>query len=171
MEKAFHSLEGLLKGIALDGKVEPLEQKELSEWCEEYGKFATRYPFKEILPSIKTALADGVLTPEELKDLLWLCSNLKGENQYFDAVTADIQTLQGILHGITADGKIEKEELERLQDWMSENEELSGCYPYDEIDTLVSSEGRCNRFKGARAIARVLFVRSRLCRKTGTANE
>ena len=139
MEKAFHTLEGLLKGIALDGKVEPLEQKELSEWCEEYGKFANRHPFKEILPSIKAALADGVLTPEELKDLLWLCSNLKGENQYFDAVTADIQTLQGILHGITADGKIEKEELVRLQDWISENEQLSGCYPYDEINTVISS--------------------------------
>ena len=82
-------------------------------------QFANRHPFKEILPSIKTALSDGVLTPDELKDLLWLCSNLKGDNPYFDAVTADIQTLQGILHGITADGKIEKEELVCLQDGYS----------------------------------------------------
>jgi hypothetical protein len=139
IEKALHTLEGLLKGIALDGKVELTEQKELSEWCEDYGKFATRHPFKEILPSIKIALADGVLTPEEVKDLLWLCSNLKGENPYFDAVTADIQILQGILHGITADGKIDKEELARLQDWIFENEQLSGCYPYDEINTVLSA--------------------------------
>ena len=137
MEKAFNTLEGLLKGIALDGKIEPLEQKELSDWCEDHSKFASRHPFKEVVPNIKTALADGVLTPDELQDLLWLCSNLKGENHYFNAVTADIQTLQGMLHGITADGKIEKEELTRLQDWISENEHLSGCYPYDELNTVI----------------------------------
>jgi len=139
IEKAFHTLEGLLNGIALDGKIEPLEQRELSEWCEEHGKFANRHPFNEIVPNIKTALSDGILTPEELKDLLWLCSNLKGENPYFDAVTADIQMLQGILHGVTADGKIEKEELTRLQGWISDNEHLSGCYPYDELNTVLSS--------------------------------
>ena len=72
-----------------------------------------------------------------MKDLLWLCSNITRENPYFDAVTADIQRLQGIIHGVTADGKIEKEELTRLQGWISENEHLSGCYPYDELNTVI----------------------------------
>jgi hypothetical protein len=54
-------------------------------------------------------------------------------------VTADIQRLQGMIHGITSDGKIEKEELTRLEDWIAENEQLIGCYPYDEINTVISA--------------------------------
>ncbi len=115
IQKAFHTLEGILKGIALDGKIEPLEQKELSDWCEDHHKFANRHPFNEIFPQISTG------------------------NSYADEITGDIQRLQGIVHGITADGKIEKEELEALQNWLDENEQLVGCYPYDELNTVISS--------------------------------
>lgn len=139
IQKAFHTLEGILKGIALDGKIEPLEQKELSDWCEDHHKFANRHPFNEIFPQIKNAILDGILTAEELKDLLWMCSNISTGNSYADEITGDIQRLQGIVHGITADGKIEKEELEALQNWLDENEQLVGCYPYDELNTVISS--------------------------------
>ena len=139
IDKAFNTLEGLLRGIGIDGKIEAQEAKELSDWCDGLRKFAGRHPFNEIIPKVKEALADGVLSPEELLDLQWVCSNITRESPYFDSVTADIQKLQGMVHGITADGKIEKEELDRLQDWLSENEHLNGCYPYDELNTVVGS--------------------------------
>lgn len=124
MDKAFHTLEGILKGISLDGKIEPMEVRELTDWCEEHRQFQKRHPFREVFPAIKTALADGVLNPEELQNLLWLCSNITSESPYFDTITADLQKLQGIVHGIAADGKIEKDELTSLQNWIWENEQL-----------------------------------------------
>ena len=69
LDKAFHTLEGILKGIALDGKIEPLESRELSDWCEEHRKSCNRHPFSEIFPSITTALADGIFDPGGIEGL------------------------------------------------------------------------------------------------------
>jgi NAD-dependent DNA ligase len=49
-----------------------------------------------------------------------------------------MQRLQGILHGILADGKIADEEIKQLSAWIDEHTDLKGCYPYDEIDALLT---------------------------------
>jgi hypothetical protein len=136
-DKAVHTLEGILVGMWIDGHFNPDEVKELHEWCSDNRRLIKRAPFDEIVPKLMSAIHDNRIDPEEYADIKWVVENSKVENEYFDAVTSDIQHLHGFLHGITADRQIKKEELEGLHDWILSREYLKGLYPYDEIESLI----------------------------------
>ena len=139
LDKAVHTLEGLLKGIASDGVVTDVEVGAVRSWMDQYEAVRDRHPFTEVLSALDQVLEDGIIDEEELKDILWLCDRFTTANEYFSAITADMQRLQGILGGVTLDGKITKEELTALGNWMQEHEHLKGCWPYDEIEGLITS--------------------------------
>ncbi|MBP7283870.1 MAG: BRCT domain-containing protein [Leptospiraceae bacterium] len=86
---------------------------------------------------LKLAIEDKVLSSEEKKDIIWMCNKFKTKNIYYDIITSDIQILQGIFHGIMADGKVSTEEIKGLKSWAFENEHLKGTYPYDELCSLI----------------------------------
>lgn len=79
------------------------------------------------------------MTKEETDGILWFAKNLTTPNLYFDIISADIQRLQELLHGVLADNKIEEEELKQLRCWIDENNHLKGSYPYDEIDSIIAT--------------------------------
>jgi len=139
LDKAIHTLEGILKGIAIDAVITEAEARELSRWRTEHIEYAKRHPFNEVMPKVDAALKDGIITMEEKDDLLWLCNNLHTDSIYYDALTSDIQRLHGLLHGVLADGVLTDEEIKKLSAWASDNEHLKGCYPFDEIDSLLTS--------------------------------
>ena len=138
IDKAFHTLEGILKGIYIDKEINKTEIDELSAWCANYISYLDRQPFSEVIPLIEKALEDGKLTEDEIEDLKWFIGNLITKNKYYDIVTSDIQRLEGIIHGILADNEINNSEIECLKQWLLDNEHLIGVYPFDEIEaTLV----------------------------------
>lgn len=138
-DKSIHILEGILKGIAIDSVITESEVRALNSWLKNHIDYSKKHPFNEIMFKVKEALKDNIIGLEEKEDLLWLCNNFHTDSIYYDAITSDIQRLHGILHGILADGEITDEEIRRLSDWMSENEHLKGCYPFDEIDSLLTT--------------------------------
>ena len=137
VDKAVHTLTGLLRGIAIDDELNALEVAELLNWCEEHKELVGRAPFNELIPHLKLMMQDGVVDPEELEDLLWLCKNLSPESDYYDEITNEIQVLQGMLHGIMADDHVSLTEAKELQKWVDEHSHLKGSYPYDELDSLL----------------------------------
>lgn len=139
LDKSIHTLEGVLKGIALDSTISKGEIQALRCWLDEHADVAKQHPFNEITPKLIAALEDGVLDEEEHADLLWLCGNLKSESLYYDALTSDIQRLHGLLCGILVDGEVTDGEIQQLSQWMLANEHLKGCYPFDEIDSILTS--------------------------------
>jgi NAD-dependent DNA ligase len=44
-----------------------------------------------------------------------------------------------MLHGIMSDNKITDTEVKGLKDWINENDHLAGCYPYDEINSVLTT--------------------------------
>lgn len=136
-DRAIHTLEGLVKGVGADGKVNDRELGELTRWIGDHLEFVDRHPFNEVLPVLQRALTDGVFDEEERYDVLWLCERINTESDYYNEVTADMQRLQGVLAGIIADKKIEPHELRYLQEWVNEHENLKSCWPYDEIEAVV----------------------------------
>lgn len=138
LDKQIHTLEGLLRGIAIDGKVNEAELRAVTAWLDDNRQYCRRHPFNEVYPVLEEALEDGILDEEEQQDLLWLCNKLTSENAYFDAATSDMQRLQGVIGGIAADGVITEDELRSLSDWMNEREHLKSLWPYDEIGSIVS---------------------------------
>lgn len=137
LDKALHTLEGLLRGVAADGEITTAELKSVRQWIEQHRPIVNRHPFNEIIHFLDDVLADGVVDAEEAKDVLWLCDQLSTSNEYFAAVTSDLQRLQGLMAGIAADGKITVDELNMLSDWIDEHEGLKGFWPYDELETVI----------------------------------
>lgn len=84
-------------------------------------------------------MSDGVLTDVEKEDILWLCAKLSAKGDFYKRATQDIQKLHGVLAGILSDGKITEDELRGLSEWLSEHDQLKTCWPYDEIDSLVTA--------------------------------
>lgn len=116
LEKAIHTLEGMLAGFAADSVISREELQILRGWLDSHAEFAGRHPFNEIIPALNEALHDGALSHEEHTDLMWLCQKFTCNNKYFDAITAEMQRLHGLMAGISFDGKITKRELEGLQE-------------------------------------------------------
>ena len=139
LDKAIHTLEGILKGIAIDSKISETEVRELGNWLNLHADVAHQHPFSEIMPVLVNALKDGIISEDEHKDLLWVCGNLQSTSTYYDSITSDMQRLHGIIHGLLADCVLTDEEIRKLADWISENDHLKGCYPFDEIDSVLTS--------------------------------
>lgn len=138
-DKAINSLKGILLGINLDGEVNQAEINELHQWAVTHHSLINRNPFKEFMAIIYEAANNFIPTTELIEDLYWLCQKYESDSYYYNAVTADLQTLQGLCHGILADGVINDQEVYDLYKWLGQNEHLTSYYPYDELRSLVLS--------------------------------
>jgi NAD-dependent DNA ligase len=136
LDKAINTLLGILEGIAADRTVSIQEWNLLGKWAAENQEFADRHPYNELIPRLVEAMSDGVLSEEEHQNMVWLCNKLLSTD-YYDRVTADIQTLQGILGAIASDGVVAEAEAEKLLEWIQEREHLRKCWPYDEVESIV----------------------------------
>ena len=124
---------GLVLSISED------EVNELSHWCISHYDLIDRHPFSELIPLIQSVYEDGVLTKEEMNNIVWLCNNFVSDSDYYNLVTSSLQFLSGLIYGIMADNKITDDEIFALKSWVTANDFLSGCYPFDEIESLILS--------------------------------
>jgi hypothetical protein len=138
-DKAISSLKGILIGINLDKVVNEKEINELKKWVVAHNNLIHRNPFNEFMTIIEETISNKIPVVETIEDLYWLCQKYEVDNYYYNAVTTDLQTLQGLCHGILSDGTISNKEIFDLNDWLAENEHLNTYYPYDEIRSLISS--------------------------------
>nr|WP_317632953.1 BRCT domain-containing protein [uncultured Flavobacterium sp.] len=138
-DKAINSLKGILLGINLDKVVNSDEIHELKNWVKKHHELVLRNPFREFMLIIDSIAEEDLGLTETIEDLFWLCQKYEGDNYYYNAVTTDLQTLQGLCHGILADGEITDKEIFDLDKWLDDNEHLNTYYPYDEIRSLVLS--------------------------------
>jgi hypothetical protein len=138
LDRDLHGLEGILKGIAIDGDINPDEIAALQRWCEIHADVAATSPFDEVLPMLEESIADGVLDDDERADLLWFINQCSTPNSFYNEVTSDLQRLHGVMAGIGADGKVHDAEVHALSDWLETVSSLRGNWPYDEIDTFVT---------------------------------
>lgn len=136
--KAVNNFLGLLDGISIDKVVDEDEANELKNWYTLYRPLINRHPFNEILPVIDDILEDGIVTPEELDSLQWLCRQVISGN-YYDLITSAIQNLHGVLHGVLANNNLTDTEITNLQIWLADHSILNGTYPFDEIFSLICS--------------------------------
>jgi hypothetical protein len=138
-DKAINSLKGLLLGIISDDIIDAKEMDELRLWAREHYDLINRNPFREFMLLIENTASNEIPAKEAVEDLYWLCQKYEHDSMYYNGITSDLQLLQGIFHGILADGILNDEEIFKLHEWLSDNEHLSSHYPYDEIRSLVLS--------------------------------
>lgn len=137
LHKAINTLKGIVAGITTDYKITGDEINELVNWCLAHGHLITRHPFNELIPLIESACEDETISESEANDIIWLCNNFVSDSNYYNFVTSSLQFLNGLIHGILADGEISDQEIHTLKNWIKTNEYLTGCYPFDEIESLL----------------------------------
>jgi hypothetical protein len=133
-----HELEGLLRGIAADGVIHELEFQRLRGWLDANRGFTHIAPFSELAKRVEHALSDGVLTTEEIEDLIFVVSKYTTVNPFFDQLRSGIQVLMGVLAGVAADHELTERELRDLQTWLEEWHHLRGLWPVDECEAIVT---------------------------------
>lgn len=138
-DKAINSLRGILKGIQLDRQIKPEEANELLLWSRNHNDLIAKNPFREFMQMIEKLIQYEVPSVEAIEDMFWLCDKYENGSIYFSGLTADLQILQGLCHGILADGELHDDEIFGLHKWLEENNHLATYYPYDEIRSLVLS--------------------------------
>jgi BRCA1 C Terminus (BRCT) domain len=138
LEKALNTLIGLIEGISIDGVINDKEVAYVEAWLNDNRELQYSHPFTELMPVVEAAIADGILTEDERQNILWLCERLKSA-EFFNVATADMQRLHGLMGGIAADGEIKESELRGLADWLYEHEHLKTCWPYEEVESVITS--------------------------------
>ena len=136
--KSLNILSGIIKGIAIDGKITPDEVAEVNNWYHLHKSLLQRQSFDDLLKVLGDALEDGRLSAEERANILWVCDRYTAGHIYHDMISSDVQNLYGLLYGIIADNKVELLEIKRLNAWLIKNEHLRGIYPYDELCRLIT---------------------------------
>lgn len=136
-EKIINTLIGLIEGIVIDARISDVELGFLQTWLDAQRDRARKHPFNEIFPLLDQAIVDGVLSAGGKEDILWLCRRLTASD-YLSMAAADMLRLRSLVAAIGSDGHVSVDELCGLADWLLENEHLKTCWPYDEIESLVS---------------------------------
>ncbi|MBT4285842.1 MAG: hypothetical protein HOD92_00780 [Deltaproteobacteria bacterium] len=137
LDLAIHTLEGLIKGIAIDSEINEKELKTVNSWISDHIHLKNRHPFNELIPRLSEVIEDRIIDKHEKSDIMWLCKKFETDNVYYNKITSDLQRLQGIVGGIVADGVVLKEELENLKEWLDDHHCLKTCWPYDEIVSII----------------------------------
>ena len=139
-DKAIQTLKGIFDGILIDGKIDHDEIMELKNWAIVNDWLCEYKPFDELIVTIDAAIADDILTDDEILDIQWVLDKFSEGGDYYNLTTLQIQRLEGICHGILADNKVTSDEILALDRWLSDNDFLlKGTFPYEELRSLICS--------------------------------
>lgn len=130
IRKSMSEFYGIIRGFSIDGEISDEEKAYIYQWRKSYSIYANRKEIADILSVLDVILADDVVTLNELSILQ--CSI----KSYLDIissspVTLATQILDGILRGITVDGKITEIECKNLRQWLYDNIYLVNHFPFN----------------------------------------
>jgi hypothetical protein len=133
VERALHSLEGILLGITLDQALHKKGVEYLCAWMRAHEYLVDLEPLSSIASGLREVIDHGVLRSDFYRDLLWTIKTWSTSNPYYDDVTADMQRLHGIMAGVAADDALTDNEMKGIQRWADDHHDLAGHWPYDDL--------------------------------------
>ena len=68
-----HMLEGIVRGVTLDCRLNDDELIVLSGWIGDNSEFQNKHPFTEVVPRLEHIINGSIFDEEERADILWLC--------------------------------------------------------------------------------------------------
>lgn len=135
--RAIHVLEGILKGISCDNKVNDKELSSLKTWLDMHKSFSYIFPFCDIYEFIERIYADKHVSESEKIELIDFCNSFQALNGPIDMLTMEMRNLHGFVQGICSDGTVSKDELKGLEKWMIYHESNRNNWPFNEIYSAV----------------------------------
>ncbi len=137
IRKAISEFYGVIRGFSIDNEISPEEFEYIKHWRKEYSIYSNHAGIAEIVSILDRIIEDGSITLEEITELQ--SSTIK----YLDVVstspiTLATQILDGILRGITVDGKITESECKNLRQWLYDNIYLSDHFPFNKAMSVLN---------------------------------
>lgn len=135
---SINKLKGILLGIMMDQNINEKEITELQIWSENQFYLIDHILFKKLMQLITETTDCPDLNLSTIEDMLCICK--KFEADYYNHFKSyDLIILQGIFHGILADGILKDIEILELKNWLSENVHLAKLHPFDEVYSIVKT--------------------------------
>jgi hypothetical protein len=139
--KSIMAMNGMIRGMPIDRPLNDAEIEHCHAFVKEHWALFEKSNKAGILHDFLDAIVDVKLTTEEREHLLTALA--QADEAYYDAITRHLQELHGLLGFAAADRQIEPHAVAALRTWVTDNAELAGTWPYDDIVVLV--EGLVDR--------------------------
>ncbi|GIU13070.1 BRCT domain-containing protein [Shewanella sp. MBTL60-007] len=130
IEKAIASLHGILLGITADSKLKPAEHAFLDLWLKTHEDISIDPDLIDIVDVLNDVLEDGIIDEDEYDDLFCLINDVNDVRGFNEPNSHNlINQLLGLLQGISADNEINEREIDALQIWLDENQQILDKWP------------------------------------------
>lgn len=150
--RALNGLRGILSGVVADQKLNEKEFLFLDAWLQSQQFLADDEEVKQILASVGDILADGVVSPAELRQMRDLINGflIRTEDDQQGKVDK-INELMGFITGVASDGVLNDSEVDALSNWLNSHHSVREIWPASVIverldvileDGVISEEER-----------------------------
>ncbi len=130
MNKSLMSLQGILKGLISDKKLNELELAFLNTWLISHRSLPHEGDVLDLLDNIEDIVSDGIVSDVELLDLQDQINDVVDYGNIKPQCVEDLTNeLLGFISGISADNVISQDEFKALVVWLNENPSSAECWP------------------------------------------
>ncbi|WP_105259232.1 hypothetical protein [Pseudoalteromonas sp. T1lg88] len=134
LTKSILSLQGILKGVVSDQRLNDQELLFLQTWLASHKELPVDGDVLDIVETIEDILADGVITADELNEIKDVVNDILEYGELVSGCVEDLTNeLLGFLSGITADNVITLGEFNALVNWFNDNPEATSCWPGNDL--------------------------------------
>lgn len=130
LAKSLMSLQGILKGLVADKKLNEMELIFLSTWIRSHRALSYEGDVLDLLDNIDDIIADGIVTNDELLDLQAQIEDVIDYGVLAPQCVEDLTNeLLGFVSGISADNVVTLNEMAGLIDWLNNNPDAIEFWP------------------------------------------
>lgn len=109
---------GFCFGFIADAVIREEEKEFLTKWRYEHADDADAPLLRPVFAGIDAALANSVMTLENVFAIIALLSEVQDRAEYYSTETINTQLIIAFCQGITCDGVVNKKELDLLNIWL-----------------------------------------------------
>ena len=129
-DRALYGLKGILAGVVADERLNEQELLFLDSWLQSQEFLSEDPDVLAILSLVGEILEDGVISPDELKQMQARIEQIVSAN---DSETSEsvghIEELVGFLTGTASDGVLNDQEIAGMSGWLEQNEAVKEVWP------------------------------------------
>ncbi len=131
--RAVNELSGIVQGISCDNKITDNEIVAFENWINDYKACIHEKYLEDMTNIVQRFIADKKVASQEIVKLASIINRFQLKRSSGKDPTGAMQTLTGIIHGLTADTEINEEEILALKKWIKQHRYLSGNYTFTKI--------------------------------------
>lgn len=140
ISKSLMSLQGILKGLVADEKLNDLEILFLDTWIKSHRSLPHDGDVLDLVDTLDSAIEDGVITNEELEDIKCQIDDVIDYGALAPQCVEDLTNeLLGFVSGISADDKVTIDELYGLADWLNNHPDALEHWPANVLANKITS--------------------------------